>query len=411
MEHSVKKSYEMFEEVKKYVPGGINFPRTPTFLTYGVHPAFIQRTEGARFWDVDGNEYIDYMCSFGAVGIGYNHPVVEEAYRKQIESSNSSTLPSHLWLDCAKFLVGEIPYVDWTIYGKNGSDVTTFAAMAARAHTGKMGIAMGEHCYHGLHNWCIESDVGIPPEYKSHVYKFEYNNLDSVKQLVEKEKENLAAIFLIPVGHHALKDQEEPNPGFFEGVRELCDKHGMLMVIDDIRAGFRIKYEGTHGFYTKVNPDIVCFGKTIANGYPIAVAMGTKEIMESASKVYWSGTHFYSAGPMAAAIACMKEIKASGAIEHIHQMGVKLTDGLREQAKLNEVECSVTGHPAMPYIKFADDPALEKMRLFCGEAAKRGIFFHPHHNWFVSSALTDEDMSKTLDATEQCFKVVSEQQG
>ncbi len=405
------KSMEFFARAGKVIPGGIYGHISPLMSIPGHFPYYTDRAKGCHYWDVDGNEYIDYMCSFGAVGMGYNHPAIEEAYRKQVEKSNCTSLPSYQWVETAKFLVGEIPYMDWVLYGKNGSDVTTCAAMVSRIHTERHGIAMGEHCYHGLHNWCIESGVGIPPAYQSHVYKFEYNNLESLKALVEKEKGKLAAVFLIPLGHHALKDQEEPNPGFYEGVRELCDREGMLMVIDDVRAGFRVHYEGTHRHYTKVNPDLICYGKTISNGYPLAVLMGTQAVMESAQKVYWSGTHFYSAGPMAAAQACMKEMKAAGSIEHIYNLGVRLTEGLREQAQLHELDVRVTGHPALPYMVFDDDAALERMRQFCGEAAKRGLFFHPHHNWFISAALTDEDIDKTLDATDQCFKVVAEGMG
>lgn len=406
--YETKKSYDLFAEAQKYVPGGLNFPRTPLFLSYGNHPAFISRTKGARFWDVDGNEYIDYMCSFGAVGLGYNHPVVDEAYKKQIEQSNSSTMPSHLWVKCAKFLVEEIPYMDWVSYGKNGSDVTSYAAMVARAHTGRNGIVMAEHAYHGLHHWCIESSVGIPPEYKTHVYKFHYNDLDSLKQVIDQNKGKIAAVMLTPVGHWALGNQEEPKPGFYEGVREICDKEGMLMIIDDIRAGFRIHYEGSHRYYTKVDPDMICFGKAVGNGYPIATAMGKDAFKESARKVYWSGTHFYSAGPMAAVIAALTEMKASGAVDHIYKMGVKFMDGLRSAAKLNEVAVNVTGHPAMPFMTFGDDGNFEKNRFFCGEASKRGIFLHPHHNWFISAALTPQDVDKTIEVADACFKLVAE---
>ena len=406
-----KKSYEMFEAVQKVVPNGINFPRTPLFLTYGAHPAFIDSTKGSKFRDVDGNEYIDYMCSFGAVLLGYNHPVVEEAYAKQTARSNSSTLPSDQWLELAEVITREIPYMDWVTYGKNGSDVTSYAAMVARTHTGRDGIAVADHAYHGLHHWCIESTVGIPAEYKTHVYKFEYNDLDSLKQLVEQNKGKIAGVFLTPIGHWALKDQEEPNPGFYEGVREICDKEGMLMLIDDIRCGFRIKYEGTHRYYTDVDPDMICFGKALGNGYPIAAALGTNEIMESAKKVYWSGTHFYSAAPMAAAIACLDEIKKSGAVEKIHDMGTRLMKGLNEQASLHELEVSITGHPAMPYMVFKGEDGMEKNRFFCGEAAKRGIFLHPHHNWFVSAALSEEDLKKTFDVTDLCFKLTADKMG
>ena len=409
--YEVKKSYELFERAQQVVPNGVNFPRTPKFLTFGKHPAFIARTQGARFWDVDGNEFIDYMCAFGAVALGYNHPAVDAAYRKQLEQSNSSTLPSAMWLECAEFLVREIPYMNWVSYGKNGSDATTYAAMVCRIFAARPGIALAEHAYHGLHHWCVESDTGIPPEYKAHVYKFEYNNLESLRALVAREKGKIAGVFLTPVGHWALKDQEEPKPGFYEGVREICDREGMLMVIDDIRCGFRIHYQGAHRYYTKVDPDLICFAKAIGNGYPIAVAMGTNKIMEAAKWVYWSGTHFYSAGPMAAVIATLKEMKASNAVAKIKKMGTALMSGLKEQAARHELEVSVTGHPAMPYMLFKNDPKMEKVRFFCGEAAVRGIFLHPHHNWFISAALTDADLTRTLEVTDACFKLTAEKFG
>ncbi len=409
--YEFKRSYEMFESAQKVVPGGIFFPRTPHFLTFGSHPVFTDRALGARFWDIDGNEFIDYMCAYGAVVLGYNHPAVEEAARKQAERCNATTVPSDYWLKLSEFLVQEIPVADWVAYGKNGSDATTFAAIVARIHTGRQGIAMAHHAYHGLHNWCIESEAGIPPEYKTHVYKFQYNDLEDLQALVESKRGELAAVFLTPVGHWALADQEDPAPGFFEGVRELCDREGMLFLMDDIRCGFRIKYEGTHAYYGNADPDIICFGKAMGNGHPISVALGKAELMESAKKVYWSGTHFYSGVPMAAAMACLREIKESGAIERIKDMGTILQAGLRDHAKSHGVEVSVTGHPAMPYMTFEDDASREKMRFFCGEASRRGIFFHPHHNWFISAALTKDDLARTMEVTDICFKLVKDKYG
>jgi glutamate-1-semialdehyde 2,1-aminomutase len=409
--YEFKKSYEMFAEAQQVVPGGINFPRTPLFLTYGEHPVFIQRAQGARLWDVDGNEFIDYMCAFGAVLLGYNHPGIEEARNRQAAMVNSATMPSNLWLELARFLVREIPMADWAVYGKNGSDAVTFAAMAARVHTGRPGIAMAHHAYHGLHNWCIESDAGIPAEYKTHVHRFNYNDVEDLEELIKNQRDELAAVMLTPVGHWAMRDQEAPAPGFFEAVRRLCDQNGLVFIMDDIRCGFRYRYEGTHAYYGKAEPDLCCFGKCITNGHPLAVCLGKKHIMDAAKKVYWSGTYFYEAAPMAAAMACMKEIKQSGAIEKIAALGSRFQQGLRDQAAARGIKVSVTGHPSMPYMTFAEDPSLEKSRFFCGAASRRGIFLHPHHNWFVSAALSDQDLARTLEVTDVCFKLVKEKFG
>jgi len=413
MEYSdrYKNSYQLFERATQVIPGGIPSPRTPYFLTFGKQPVFIDRAEGARLWDVDGHEYIDYMCAYGAVFLGYQHPVVEKAVQEQAKKSNCTSLPSRKWVELAEFLVQDIPMADWCVFAKNGSDVTSHAAMVARAHTEKPGIARAHHAYHGVHHWCVESTVGIPPEYKEHNYFFNYNDIEDMEEVVEKNKDRLAALFLTPVGHWALKDQEEPAPAFLEKARELCDKHGILLAIDDIRCGFRIKYEGTHAYYSNIEPDLLCFGKAIGNGHPLAVSLGKKEYFESAKRLYFSGTHFYSAEPLAAALACLNEIKTSGAIEKVHKLGTRLMEGLREAGKNHGFNVSVTGHPAMPYMTFENDDNREKNREFCAEAAIRGIFFHPHHNWFVSAALNEEDIEKTIEASDGSFKAMKENQG
>jgi glutamate-1-semialdehyde 2,1-aminomutase len=402
------RSYEMFERAKKVVPGGLIGPRTPLFLTYGSHPVFSDRSQGARFWDVDGNEFIDYMCGFGAQLLGYRHPVVEEAARRQAEKGDCFTMPSERWLEFAEFVVAEIPMADWCVFAKNGSDVTSYAALVARVAAGRPGIALAHHAYHGLDHWCLESNAGIPPEYKSHVYRFRYNDLEDLEDLVRRQPNEIAGVFLTPVGHWAMTDQEEPVPGYFEAVRRLCDREGMLFLMDDIRCGFRFRYEGSHAYYGQAEPDLICFGKAMANGHPISMMAGKARFMDAARQVYFSGTHFFSAVPMAAAMACMREIKASGAIARIKDLGRRFQAGLRDQAKAHGLPASVTGHPAMPYLTFADDPTREKNRFFCGEAAKRGIFLHPHHNWFVSAALTDAELSRTLEVTDLCFKLLAE---
>lgn len=405
-EYKFTKSYEMFERAKKVVPGGLIGPRTPLFLTYGSHPVFSQRCSGARFWDVDGNEFIDYMCAFGAQLLGYRHPKVEEAAERQAQSGDCFTMPSHLWLDLAEFVTREIPVADWAVFAKNGSDVTSYAALVARAHTERPGMAIAHHAYHGLDHWCIESKVGIPPEYKSHVYHFRFNDIEELQQLVKEKPGELAGIMLTPVGHWAMKDQEEPEPGYFDAVRKLCDREGILMIMDDIRCGFRYDYRGSHVYYGKAEPDLICYGKAMANGHPISMTVGKQKFMDAARKVYFSGTHFFSAAPMAATIACMTEIKESGAIDRVKDLGSRLQKGLAEQAVAHGIKVNITGHPSMPYMTFGEDASLEKSRYFCGEASKRGIFLHPHHNWFISAALTEDELKKTLEVTDACFKLV-----
>jgi glutamate-1-semialdehyde 2,1-aminomutase len=404
------RSYELYEEAKKYVPGGIYGPRSPTFLTFGSYPAFIARGEGARIWDVDGNEYIDYMCSFGTNLLGLKHPKVDEAARRQWDKGDCFTLPSDQWVPLARKLVETIRDMDWCVFGKNGSDVTSYAITVARAATGRNAVLSAAGSYHGSHFWCQPHGEGIPDAWKRHVHPFEYNDPDDLERAVRERDGDVAAVILTPHRHDAFRAQELPTEAFVKAVNTLAVREGFLVVVDDIRCGFRLDLAGSAGFYG-YDADLSCFGKAMANGYPIAAAMGKKKWLEAAQKAYFTGTHYFSGVPFAATLATIEEIRNSGAIEKIRSMGTRLMDGLGRAAAAEGVRVSLSGPPAMPFMVFEEDPTFEKNRFFCGEAAKQGIFFHPHHNWFVCAALTDSDLQQTLDVAGACFRATREKHG
>jgi glutamate-1-semialdehyde 2,1-aminomutase len=230
------------------------------------------------------------------------------------------------------------------------------------------------------------------------------------KKLVDSHRGNIAAVMLTPHQHDAMKNQELPTKEFVNAVNDLAKKEGFLIIVDDIRCGFRLKIEGS-ALYYGWNADLQCFGKAMANGYPISVAMGRDALKDAAKKIFFTGTHFFSGVPFAAALAAIEEIQSSDAIQKIDTMGKKLMKGLEESASANGLKVTLSGPPAMPFMTFADDPIFETSRYFCGEAARRGIFFHPHHNWFVCAALTDEDMKKTLAVADECFKLTKKKLG
>lgn len=408
--YSFTKSYELFEEAKKYVPNGIYGPRTPAFLTFGSYPAFIKRGDGCRVWDVDGNEYIDYMCSFGTNLLGLKHPKVEQAAKKQMENADCFTLPSDQWIPLAKKMTETIHNGDWCVFGKNGSDVTSYSIAVARVFSGKWDIILARGSYHGSHSWCQPHGAGVPDEWKSHIHYIDYNDPADLKQVVGANSGKIAAIILTPHRHDAMRDQELPSAEFVATVNQLAAKENFLIIIDDIRCGFRLDLPGSAKFYG-YNADLQCFGKAMANGYPIAVAMGTEKLKESATKVFFTGTHFFSGVPFAAAIATIDEIRASGAIEKIQKLGTMLMKGLTDAGESAGINVTLSGPPAMPYMTFPDDPTFEKNRYFCGEAARRGIFFHPHHNWFVCAAMEEKDIRHTLDVSSECFKLTRDKFG
>ncbi|MEA1962069.1 MAG: aminotransferase class III-fold pyridoxal phosphate-dependent enzyme [Bacillota bacterium] len=409
-EYSLEKSYAMMEKARKVVPGGIYGPRTPAFLTYGSYPCFLCRGKGSHIWDVDGNEYIDYMCSFGTNILGLCNEEVDHAAIEQMKKGDAFTLPSDRWNETAEYMVDLVDGQDWIVFAKNGSDVTTFSTTIARGFTGKKKILTAQGAYHGAHYWCTHSDFGIPSDYQEHVLSFTYNNMDEIKTLIAQNTGNVAAVMVTPYHHPALGDQEMPAPGFYQELRQICDREGILIIVDDIRCGFRLDVHGSHCYFG-FEPDMVCFGKAMGNGYPIAALMGKEILKASVSNAFFTGTHFFSAVPMAASLACMQAIERDGVVDYVKEMGESLLKGLEEQATSHNLKVRISGHPAMPFMRFDGDDDFSIARFFCGKAALRGVFLHPHHNWFLSGAHTEEDIKKTLTITDECFTLTQKEFG
>jgi glutamate-1-semialdehyde 2,1-aminomutase len=399
------KSYAMYEEAKKVVPGGIYGPRTPVSMTYGSYPCFLSKGKGSHIWDVDGNEYVDYMCSFGTNIVGLCNEEVNAAAIAQMALGDAFTLPSDRWNEMAEYLVGLVKGADWTVFGKNGSDVTTYAMAVACAYTGKQKVIMASGAYHGAHFWCSHNAGAIPAEYSAHTLEFEFGNIEQLKRIVEANKGNVAAIVLTPYHHPAVGDQVMPSPSFYKELKEICQREGIVHIMDDIRAGFRLNPHGSHVHFD-ADPDLICFGKAMSNGYPISAVTGKEALRTASTSVFFTGTHFFSAVPMAAAMACMKIIERDGITQKLEVLGSKMKKGMVEQAAGYGLKVSYTGPPAIPYMRFVDDADFSINRFFCGEACKRGIFLHPHHNWFLSGAHTEEDIDRTLQVTEECFRLV-----
>ena len=346
------KSYQLFEEAQKYVPNGIYGPRTPAFLTFGSYPAFIQRGEGCRIWDVDGNEYIDYMCSFGTNLLGLKHPKVDAAAKKQWKNADCFTLPSDQWLPLAKKIVGTITrrrlvclrqkrlrrdllrdHAGPDIHRENGHTAGAGVLITARISGAS---PTGRECRRNGKPTFIISNTTMS---------------NDLKRVLSEHSGTVAGIILTPHRHDAMRDQELPTKEFVDAVNSLAKKDGFLVIVDDVRCGFRLELAGSSKYYG-FNADIQCFGKAMANGYAISVAAAREELKEAAKNIFFTGTHFFSGVPFAAAVACIDEIKASGAIEHIRKMGIMLMDGLKDAANAQGVQVNLTGPPAMPYMTF-----------------------------------------------------------
>jgi glutamate-1-semialdehyde 2,1-aminomutase len=357
-------------------------------------------------WDVDGNQYIDYICSYGPIVLGHRHPKVEEAALAQMRRGNCFNGPTELWADLAEHLVNITPFADWAVFGKNGSDVCTYALEVARERTGRPKIVMARGAYHGTHAWCTPMTAGTTPEDTANVLTFTYNDLGDLRRVVEEHDQQIAAIILSPFRHDAFHDQELPVEGFHHGVRQLCDERQIVFIMDDVRAGFRLHMGGS-GEYFGVRPDLSCYCKAIANGYALSACVGRGGLRTAAESVFFTGSYFTSAVPMAAALACLKELQATGGIEHMRHVGAMLCRGLEEQGRSRGLPVTISGPPALPFMTFRDDAgSFERSRVFGAACAQRGVYLHPHHNWFLTTAHSEADIRRTLDVTDAAFREV-----
>jgi glutamate-1-semialdehyde 2,1-aminomutase len=404
---SFARSQAYYERAKKIVPGGFPAHQSPDSLVHGQSPCFIERAEGCRFWDVDGHEYIDYICAYGPMILGYNHPKVETAVADQKRKGDCFNLPSPLWVELAEYLVQLIPAADWVTFGKNGSDVCNHAVRIARAYTGRRIIAVARGSYHGIGSWCSPGNAGIRPEERMDVLTFPYNDPEALREMIKAHGDELAAVMVTPFRHDYARDQELPTPAFIDRLNELGRGNGPLLILDDVRAGFRFHMGGSAEYFG-LKPHLTCFSKALGNGYPISACLGLKPLMEAASQVFFTGSFFSNAEPMAAALATLKEMIRSEAITRLFHLGEQLKQGLMDQARTLGIEISYTGPVTMPFMTIRDSQGFIKNRIFCARAYQEGVFFHPYHNWFLSAAHTEKDIEQTLEAAKKAFQAVRE---
>ncbi len=401
------KSRETFRRATKVIPCGLYGHLSPAPLVpSSAYPFYARRAQGSRFWDVDGNEFIDYMCAYGPIILGYNHEKVDSAARRQYEAANCVTAATPVMVELAEYLVDLIPIADWAFFAKNGGDVTSFALMLARAATGHKKIVMVEGAYHGVAPWAqAPGHHGVMDDDHKNYLRIGWNDAAQFERVVNENAGEIAGFIATPYHHPIFADSELPRDGYWQKIEELCRKKGIVLIVDDVRCGFRLDLRGSNEYFG-FKPDLICLSKAIGNGYPISVLVGTESLKSVASKVFFTGTYWFSAAPMAAAIATLEELKRINGPRILWEAGKKLTDGLVQIARGYGYDLKVSGHPAMPYLRIANDESMMLHQDWCGECTKRGAYFCSHHNWFISTAHTDEDIEKTWDIADKALKAV-----
>ena len=401
-----ERSRQLFERARQVIPGGIYGHATPALVAPGASPYYAQRAEGARYWDVDGNEFLDFMCAYGPVVLGYRHAGVDAAAEQQARLGDCLNHPAPVMITLAERLVSLVDFAAWAVFGKNGSDMTTWCVQVAREHTRRKKILCVEGAYHGIGAWCTPGYGGLIDEDRAHVHRFGWNDAESFDGAMRRFGKEVAAVVVTPYHHPLFVPSVLPAPGFLSHLQSECTRHGAVFILDDVRAGFRLHLGGSHRCFG-FQPDMSCFSKAMANGYPIAAAVGRAHLRRATERVFLTGSFWNSAVPMAAALATLAALEHEGAIDHIAHVGRALARGLCDAAERRGLEVEVSGPPGCPFLTFRNDRNLFRNQRFAVECLERGVFFHPHHNWFISAAHTRADVDRALEVAGEAFDGVA----
>lgn len=397
-------SERLLERALRTIPlGSQTFSKSKTQYPHGVSPYFIDRGLGSRVWDADGNEYLDFVNSLGAVLLGYRDPDVDEAVRRQMDNGVSFSLPHRLEMQVAEKLVELIPCAEMVRFGKNGSDATAGAVRLARAYTSRERVAV---CgYHGWQDWYIGSTArhhGVPQAVRELTHPFSYNRLDTLERLFLDYPGEFAAVILEPM------NAVEPEPGFLPGVQALCRKHGTVLIFDETITGFRYDLGGAQRLFG-VTPDLATFGKGMANGYPVSAIVGKRELMKLMESIFFSFTFGGETLSLAAASATMRKLESYPVIESLYRQGGRVMEGIRQAIAahgLDEV-LSVSGHPTWSFLNVRDTAgytAFEIKTYYLQEMLSRGILTVGSHN--ISYAHADAETAALLAAYDEVLALL-----
>lgn len=424
------RSRELFKRAKEVMPGGVNSP-VRAFRAVGSDPLFIKKANGSRIYDVDGHEYIDYICSWGPMILGHNHPVILEAVSEAIQNGLSYGAPTENEVLIGELIRKMVPNVEMMRMVNSGTEAVMSAIRVARGYTGKNKIIKFAGCYHGHSDSMLvkagsglltegtPDSLGVPKNATQDTLTAEYNNLESVKRFFENNKNEIAAVIVEPVA--ANMGVVLPNKGFLQGLRDICTENGAILIFDEVITGFRLARGGAQEFFG-VEADLVTYGKIIGGGMPVGAYGGKRKIMEYVSPlggVYQAGTLSGNPVAMAAGLAQLTMLYENPEIyERINKTTEKLAQGFRKIVeKYNApISVNVAGSLMCPFFtdkkvenyndaKTSDTKAYAK---YFNSMEERGIYIAPSQfeAMFVSYAHSDEDINETLKAVEESIKEV-----
>jgi len=425
---SDERSRAAFEKAKRFMPGGVNSP-VRAFKAVGLTPVVIERGEGSRIYDIDGQSYIDFVLSWGPLIVGHAHPEVVDAIRRTAENGTSFGAPTELETALAELVCERIPSVEMVRMVNSGTEATMSALRLARGYTGRSKILKFEGCYHGhadsllikagsgVATLGLPDSPGVPPATAGNTITAPYNDLDAVRLAFERYGEDIAAVIVEPVAGNM--GVVPPRPGFLEGLRELTRRYGSLLVFDEVMTGFRVHYHSAQGLYG-VEPDLTCLGKVIGGGLPVGAYGGRRDIMEMVAPsgpVYQAGTLSGNPLAMAAGYTTLK-LMTKEVYERLERLSQRLREGLERNARELGIPQTVNAVGSMINPFFTEGPVvdyatakqsdLDRFRRVFAALLDRGVYIpaSQFEAWFLSTAHTEEDIDRTVEAHREALRML-----
>ncbi len=431
---NLQRSIEAFANAKQLLPGGVNSP-VRSFKSVGGTPPFIARAVGSHIYDIDGNEYIDYVGSYGPAILGHAYPGVTKAIQTAAEYGYSYGAPTLSETELAKLVVEAVPSIEMVRMVNSGTEATMSALRLARAYTGRNKIIKFVGCYHGHHDsllvragsgattFGVPDSPGVPKEVAANTLTLPYNDEGALEKIFKNNADEIAAVIIEPVAGNM--GTVLPKPGYLAKLRKLTHQYGSLLIFDEVMSGFRVAYGGAQAQY-EIVPDLTCLGKVIGGGLPVGAYGGKKEIMEMVSPagpMYQAGTLSGNPLAMAAGIETLKTIQNNPDFyPQITEKTKTLCEGLQDRANQAGVACQIHYIGAMFCVFFSSEPIYdyesalksdtEAFKIYFEELLEQGIYLSPSQfeTLFMSAAHSEEDLALTLKAATAAFRKVAQYQ-
>lgn len=407
---------ELYQRALELIPGGTQLvSRRPNRVAYGVSPIYATSAQGARFTDVDGFEYIDWISGIGSIILGYCDPVVDEAVRTQIATGTIYSVNHPLEIELADELCRLIPCAEMVRYAKCGGEACAIAVRIARGVTGRDKVLF---CgYHGWHDWYLAANlaedaslnshlfpgieaIGVPAGLAGSALPFAYGDLSNLSDQLEQHRGQVAAVIMEPLR------SEIPSQGYLAGVAQLAKDHGAVFILDEVSSGLRFGTGGAQR-YLGVIPDLAVFAKSISNGYPMGVVAGRREVMEPASQMFISSTYWSDTIGLRAALTTLREVESRGVPQQLWSFGATLKRLLNETAREVGLDVHCSGIDVHPHLVFNPPDPKQKgavTTLYIQEMAKRGC--HGYASFYLNAAQGDSELQQTIGAAREVFTII-----